>query len=121
VNPETIHRLEHIPPGGCARSIPSEKLNGLSRRYDSAYRRLHPKAPSTALSTKYDCVYHYAKARSLSVREYARLQGIPDRITFPQSIVCRRSAYEMIGNSVPPLLIERVLRQVLRCGLEETA
>lgn len=52
VNVETVHRLQHIPPGGCARVIPKEHLNGLSRRYDSAYRRLHPDAPSTALSTK---------------------------------------------------------------------
>jgi DNA (cytosine-5)-methyltransferase 1 len=109
VNAETVNRLRHIPPGGCARAIPKEHLNGLSRRYDSAYRRLHPDAPSTALSTKYDCVYHYEEQRSLSVREYARLQGIPDCITFPSNVVCRRSAYEMIGNSVPPLLIEGVL------------
>jgi DNA (cytosine-5)-methyltransferase 1 len=113
VTRETAQRLQHIPPGGCARLIPREYLNGLSRRYDSAYRRLHPDAPSTALSTKYDCVYHYKEQRSLSVREYARLQGIPDRITFPSSIVCRRHAYEMIGNSVPPLLIERVLRDAI--------
>lgn len=114
VTAKTLARLEHIPPGGCARSIPKEHLNGLARRYDSAYRRLHPKAPSTALSTKYDCVYHYAKDRSLSVREYARLQGIPDAITFPSSLACRRSAYEMIGNSVPPLLVKSVLGTALQ-------
>lgn len=113
VNAETVKRLQFIPPGGCARVIPKEHLNGLSRRYDSAYRRLHPDAPSTALSTKYDCVYHYEKDRSLSVREYARIQGIPDYVTFPSTLVSRRSAYEMIGNSVPPLLIERVLGEVM--------
>ena len=113
VNTETVKRLQHIPPGGCARVIPKEHLNGLSRRYDSAYRRLHPDAPSTALSTKYDCVYHYDEERSLSVREYARIQGIPDYVTFPSTVVCRRSAYEMIGNSVPPLLIERVLGEAM--------
>lgn len=107
-------RLDFIAPGKSARSIPKEELNGLSRRYDSAYRRLHPNVPSTALSTKYDCVYHYTQPRSLSVREYARLQGIPDHITFPESLAPRRSAYEMIGNSVPPLLIEGVLRQALQ-------
>lgn len=120
VKAETVHRLRHIPPGGCARVIPQEHLNGLSRRYDSAYRRLHPDAPSTALSTKYDCVYHYAHERSLSVREYARLQGIPDWITFPSHLVCRRSAYEMIGNSVPPLLVERVLSEALWSGWRTT-
>lgn len=117
VNAETVKRLRHIPPGGCARVIPKEHLNGLSRRYDSAYRRLHPDAPSTALSTKYDCVYHHKEERSLSVREYARLQGIPDYVTFPATVVCRRSAYEMIGNSVPPLLIERVLRGAMDHGI----
>ena len=116
VNAETVRRLHHIPPGGCARMIPKEHLNGLARRYGSAYRRLHPDAPSTALSTKYDCVYHYEEERSLSVREYARLQGIPDYVTFPSNIVCRRSAYEMIGNSVPPLLIEGVLGDAMGCG-----
>ena len=114
VRQETIDRLALIKPGGCARDIPKEKLNGLSRRFDSAYRRLHPDAPSTALSTKYDCVYHYSCARSLSVREYARLQGIPDFFTFPETLACRRHAYEMIGNSVPPLMIRKVLGGALR-------
>jgi DNA (cytosine-5)-methyltransferase 1 len=118
VNTETVNRLQHIPPGGCARVIPKAHLNGLSRRYDSAYRRLHPDAPSTALSTKYDCVYHYDEERSLSVREYARIQGIPDYITFPSTLVCRRGAYEMIGNSVPPLLVERVLGGAMDAGAE---
>lgn len=112
VRPETVQRLKMISPGGCARGIPPGRLNGLSRRYDSAYRRLHPDAPSTALSTKYDCVYHYGAHRSLSVREYARLQGIPDCVSFPDELACRRHAYEMIGNSVPPFLSSGVLGQI---------
>lgn len=116
VRDETVHRLEMIPPGGCVRDIPADKLNGLSRRYDSAYRRLHPDAPSTVLSTKYDCVYHYEKHRSLSVREYARLQGIPDHVSFPDELACRSHAYEMIGNSVPPLLVHGVLAQLVAPG-----
>jgi len=111
---ETVLRLQKIPPGGCARDLPENILNGLSRRFDSAYRRLHPDAPSTALSTKYDCVYHYARKRSLSVREYARIQGLPDFVTFPETLACRRSAYEMIGNSVPPLLVRAILGEALR-------
>jgi DNA (cytosine-5)-methyltransferase 1 len=112
VRKETMHRLQMIPSGGSASDIPAEQLNGLSRRFGSAYRRLHPDAPSTALSTKYDCVYHYKHLRSLSVREYARLQGVPDRIEFPETLACRRYAYEMIGNSVPPFLVHGVLTQL---------
>ncbi len=44
---ETVLRLQKIPPGGCARDLPENMLNGLSRRFDSAYRRFHPDAPST--------------------------------------------------------------------------
>lgn len=116
VRAETLERLRHIPPGGSARDIPKKHLNGLSRRFGSAYRRLHPDAPATTLSTKYDCVYHFASHRSLSVREYARIQGIPDFVTFPEQLVSRRNAYEMIGNSVPPLLVRAVLEEVLACG-----
>ena len=120
VRSETVKRLRHIPPGGCARSIPKTHLNGLSRRFGSAYRRLHPDAPSTTLSTKYDCAYHYAFARSLSVREYARIQGIPDFVTIPEAMVSRRAAYEMIGNSVPPLLVRAIVGEVLQLQLRET-
>lgn len=113
IRSDTIRRLNSIPPGGSARDIPEHLLNGLSRRFGSAYRRLHPDAPSTALSTKYDCVYHFSSCRSLSVREYARIQGLPDFVEFPETMVCRRHAYEMIGNSVPPLLIKGVMGEIL--------
>lgn len=109
VRDETLDRLRHIPPGGCVLDIPGKRKGKLARSFHSAYRRLHPDAPSTALSTKYDCVYHYLLPRSLSLREYARLQGIPDSFKFPSDVVARRAAYEMIGNSVPPQLVEGVL------------
>jgi DNA (cytosine-5)-methyltransferase 1 len=58
------------------------------------------------------CVAHYSKdlsprlvvdrrfkhgVRPYSVREYARLQGVPDSFVFPCS---ERAAYKMIGNGV---------------------
>ena len=48
------------------------------------------------------------------MREYGRIQGIPDFVTIPEELVSRRSAYEMIGNSVPPLLVRAVLEEALR-------
>lgn len=116
VRSKTAERLRFIPPGGSVRDIPAYLLNGLSRRFGSAYRRLHPRAPSTTLSTKYDCVFHYSEHRALSVREYARLQGIPDFVTFPKTLVSRRAAYAMIGNAVPPLLVIGILQKVLQNG-----
>jgi len=116
VKDETLDRLRHIPPGGCILDVPAKSRGDLARSYHSAYRRLHPDAPSTALSTKYDCVYHYSLPRSLSLREYARLQGIPDSFQFTSELVARRAAYEMIGNSVPPQLIAGVLAKTFEAG-----
>lgn len=113
VLPATVERLERIPMGGCAADLPESLASGLKRRYSSAYRSLHPDAPATTLNTRYDCVYHHYLRRSLSVREYARLQGISDHIEFPASLLPRRSAYELIGNSVPPPLMEWLCGEIL--------
>lgn len=72
------------------------------------------------------CVAHYAKdvstrlvadgrfpggARPYSVREYARLQGVPDSFAFAGS---ERDAYRMIGNGVSVPVGEWVGTEVCR-------
>ncbi|WP_029808312.1 DNA cytosine methyltransferase [Vibrio parahaemolyticus] len=72
------------------------------------------------------CVAHYAKDKSTrllidkrfpmgvrpySVREYARLQGLPDSFTFP---VCDSSAYKQIGNGVSCNVGEWLGKELLR-------
>jgi DNA (cytosine-5)-methyltransferase 1 len=72
------------------------------------------------------CVAHYAKdvstrlvadarfpggARPYSVREYARLQGVPDDFTFSGSA---RDAYRQIGNGVSVPVGEWIGREVVR-------
>lgn len=134
MNPDTALRLDHIPPGGNHRDLPDELLeryltgkrwgqdNGsgrLSRRHFYAYRRLHPDIWAWTLNTKADSVYHYAAARSLSVREFARLQSFPDRFVFttdarkgplPGRIDggAAHSRYRQVGNAVPPLMAAAV-------------
>lgn len=109
VRPSTIERVQHIPPGGNIKDLPPHLTQQLQRRFYSAYRRLHPIAPATTLSTRYDCLFHYALPRTLSIREYARLQSLPDFITFPPHLTSRHDAYTMIGNAAPPLFIKAVL------------
>ena len=72
------------------------------------------------------CVAHYAKdistrlvsdrrfpggARPYTVREYARLQGVPDSFTFPCST---RDAYRQIGNGVSVPVGEWIGREISR-------
>lgn len=140
---DTVLRLRAVPMGGNHRDIPEKLLirnltgekwgpeNGtglLSRRHYYAYRRLHPDIWSWTLNTKADCVYHYHGARSLSVREFARLHSFPDRFVFmtdPRigSLPGRHeggaahSRYRQVGNAVPPLLA-RACAKAIRKTLE---
>lgn len=143
IRKDTTLRLRAVPPGGNHRDLPERLLirnlsderwgpeNGtgrLSRRHYYAYRRLHPDIWSWTLNTKADCVYHYTGARSLSVREFARLHSFPDRFVFTTdprigSLPGRHdggaahSRYRQVGNAVPPLLA-RACASAIRKTLE---
>ncbi len=139
IREDTILRLRGIPKGGNHRDLREELLeryisgerwgqdNGtgrLSRKHFYAYRRLHPGIWAWTLNTKADSVYHYAHARSLSVREFARLQSFPDRFEFttdPRTGAlpgrhdggAAHSRYRQVGNAVPPLLARAVADRLM--------
>lgn len=54
--------------------------------------------------------YDNAQARTISVREAARLQSFPDGFTFSGTI---NPAFRQIGNAVPPLLAKEVAEALL--------
>lgn len=55
--------------------------------------------------------YDSAQARTISVREAARLQSFPDGFRFCGTM---NPAFRQIGNSVPPLLAKRIAEEILR-------
>lgn len=104
---------------------------GMENRINGVYRDL-PKVldPNDSNAVALTCVAHYAKDKStsmvkckpseknwgyglrpLTVREYARLQGLPDSFEFP---VSNTDAYKQIGNGVPVPIGRWVGEQILK-------
>lgn len=80
-------------------------------KFPNKWRKLEPDRPSCTLTAHlgkdayshihYDC----DQARTISVREAARLQSFPDGYVFSGTM---NSAFRQIGNAVPPLLAQAI-------------
>jgi DNA (cytosine-5)-methyltransferase 1 len=53
---------------------------------------------------------HPTQNRSISVREAARLQSFPDHFVFDAPMT---RMFELVGNSVPPLLAEAIAKPIV--------
>ncbi len=114
----TVERLKRIPPGGNFTDIPKDSPYYVKGMISHVYRRLHPDQPSTTIIAGGGggtWGYHYSEPRPLTNRERARLFGYPDDFIFEGSITEVR---RQIGNSVPPVGI-RVIAREIREILEE--
>lgn len=84
-------------------------------KFENKWRKLEPDAPVRTLMAhlgrdSYTHIhYDSSQARTISVREAARLQSFPDGFRFPKSM---NAAFRMIGNAVPPLLSLAIAREV---------
>jgi DNA (cytosine-5)-methyltransferase 1 len=97
------------------RIVPPYNVDG----FPNKWWKLHPEEPSRTLMAHLgkDSYSHIhfddLQARTISVREAARLQSFPDGFVFVGSM---NSAFRQIGNAVPPLLalaLGEVLREQL--------
>jgi DNA (cytosine-5)-methyltransferase 1 len=101
-----------------AKTVPPYKIN----RYPNKFRKMWADHPARTLPAHLgkDSYSHIHfdddQARSISVREAARLQSFPDAFKFAGSM---NAQLKQIGNAVPPLLsynIAKKLREVLELG-----
>lgn len=103
--------------------IPDHVLNRIQGKYRDYPIVSDPYDPNSVAPT---CVAHYAKdrgtrlvkdrshplgVRPYSVKEYARLQGVPDSFYFSGS---DNDAYRMIGNGVPVNLAEWIGNEAIK-------
>ncbi|HYG58173.1 MAG TPA: DNA cytosine methyltransferase [Symbiobacteriaceae bacterium] len=92
-------------------------------KFPNKWRKMEPDMPARTLMAHLgkDCYSHihydHDQARTISVREAARLQSFPDGFQFPPVL---NAAYRMIGNAVPPLLalhVAQTLRETLHAAI----
>jgi DNA (cytosine-5)-methyltransferase 1 len=106
--PESVERFMQVKPGG------SEPISR-RHRLDPVGTSLTLRAGSDALRGSFTSVVpiHPKGSRVITVREAARLHGIPDSIEMsPVKIL----AYRQIGNSVIPAMGRAVGREIMRAA-----
>lgn len=118
--PHILRRYAHVPPGGNWENIPKRLMQDyadVQRCHTGIYRRLHPNKPSVVIGNfRKNMLIHPSEDRGLSVREAARLQGIPDPFRFTGSIGFQQ---QQVGNMVPPLLAQSVFEQAIIANYEK--
>jgi DNA (cytosine-5)-methyltransferase 1 len=96
-------------------------------KFPNKWCKMDPDSPARTLLAHlaHDCYTHIhpddSQARTLSVREAARLQSFPDGFRF---CCAMNPAFRMIGNAVPPLMAFRLavhLRAEIRSAARELA
>ena len=114
-NPQDIICFSMLTQGGKYTDLPENIRRYRWDIFDDKYKRLPLDRPAwtlTAHMRKDGLAYiHPTQNRSISVREAARLQSFPDHFVFDAPMT---RMFELVGNSVPPLLAEAIARPIVK-------
>ncbi len=104
---QTKEIISLVPDGGNIRDLPEEYYS--VRNYNSAFKRMNSKLPSTTIDCGHRNYFHYKENRIPTVREAARIQSFPDDFVFLGS---KTSQYTQVGNAVPPILGNEIAKAI---------
>lgn len=111
----TIKRFEELLALDISDKNISKYLKEVYGVKKNCFSVLNAKLPSPTLTSNPDDHIHYCEPRTITVREYARIQSFPDWFVFCGKYTtggeCRKSdvpRYTQIGNAIPPLFAEQV-------------
>lgn len=104
----TLKRIQSVPAGGNVFSIPEEiRPRGV---HSDMYRRLDWDKPSiTIVNPRKSMIFHPEEDRIISVREGARLLGLPDQFAFHGKLGMMQ---QQIANAVPVELARSIGRMI---------
>jgi DNA (cytosine-5)-methyltransferase 1 len=115
-----------LKPGQNWRDLPDDVLPDRFkkiRRYDATtlLKRLRDDLPTYTITTKFNeattgAFIHPKQARTITLREAARIQSFPDRFVFSGSAAQVR---QQIGNAVPPLLARAIGEAILPAVMKD--
>lgn len=122
--PSALDIIEYIKEGGSWKDVPYNKLSDRHKRirdnmkkyrspnFYRRFSRTEIMGTITAASTPENSgIFHPIENRRYSVREIARFQSFPDTFKFISDSISKK--YKMIGNSVPPLLSEKIAKSII--------
>ncbi|AFZ19209.1 DNA cytosine methyltransferase [Allocoleopsis franciscana] len=114
-NPLDMICFAMLSPGGKYLDLPEFMRRYRWDIFDDKYKRLPWDKPAWTLTAHMgkDCLayIHPKQNRSISVREAARLQSFPDDFVFDAPMT---RMFELVGNSVPPLLAEAIAKPIAK-------
>lgn len=104
-------RMSMIPEG---QNIPSDQSNWPEelkrKKFASVYRRLSRNEPACTMVPGHSAFpIHYKLNRSLTVREAARIQTLPDSFKFFGS---KTQQCLVVGNAVPPRMAKEIAKRI---------
>lgn len=113
-NDQDIEAFKIMMQGDWYRDLPKKYKRYRDDIFEDKYKKLYWDKPSwcvTAHLSK-DCYTHIhpSQARTISIREAARLQSFPDHFYFGGSGMGHK--FRLIGNAVPPLMAEAIAKEV---------
>lgn len=106
--PVTLDILKMIKPGQTMKDLPEHMRT--KSVHSGAYGRMNPDEPAYTITTRINTpsvgrITHPVDDRTITPREAARIQSFPDHYRFLGDIT---TIGMQIGNSVPPLLAQRI-------------
>jgi len=121
-NDQDLEAFRTLREGGRYVDLPKRLKRYRDDIFKDKYKKLKWDAPSWTVTAHLsrDCYTHIhpSQARTISVREAARLQSFPDCFYFAGGMGTK---FQLIGNAVPPVLAERIAAAVREQVFERPA